>query len=234
MMSQTIIQSNEQIDYYYLEEIIQKCSVPLPDPFFSTMGFVTQFLYQCDEMCKLLSHSSQPGNILSSEPRLLRLRSPAYVFGDFHGNMTDLLTFAKTMWPLGMHLTPGTFLFLGDYVDRGMFGLELLAYLFAQKIMLPEKVYLLRGNHEVKAVNVLNSAHLSPRDVTVFTAPNAFWDSFVLGFQKRSLLRSGIVQTRSSIISRWQPPSMMSFSVFMEAFLDRWKDSNARRSTLLT
>lgn len=230
-MSQTIIQSNEQIDYYYLEEIIQKCSVPLPDPFFSTMGFVTQFLYQCDEMCRLFAQSSQLGNILSSEPRLLRLRSPAYVFGDFHGNMTDLLTFAKTMWPLGMHLTPGTFLFLGDYVDRGMFGLELLAYLFAQKIMLPEKVYLLRGNHEVKAVNVLDSARLSPRDLTVFTARNAFWDSFVLSFQRRLLLRSGTEQTRSSITCRWRLPSMTLSSVFMEAFRDRWKDSNAHRST---
>ena len=67
--------------------------------------------------------------------------------------MPDLLAFAKTMWPLGMHLTPGTFLFLGDYVDRGMYGLEILAYIFAQKIMLPEKVFLLRGNHEVKVVN---------------------------------------------------------------------------------
>ena len=67
--------------------------------------------------------------------------------------MPDLLAFAKTMWPLGMHLTPGTFLFLGDYVDRGLYGLEILAYIFAQKIMLPEKVFLLRGNHEVKVVN---------------------------------------------------------------------------------
>ena len=94
------------------------------------------------------------GNILSCEPRLLRLQSPAYVFGDLHGNLPDLLAFARTMWPLGMHLTPGTFLFLGDYVDRGMYGIEVLAYNFAQKIMLPDKVFLLRGNHEVKIVNV--------------------------------------------------------------------------------
>ena len=100
--------------------------------------------------------ASPIGRILASEPRLLRLKAPAYVFGDFHGNMADLMAFARTMWPLGMHLTPGTFLFLGDYVDRGVFGLEILAYLFAQKIMLPDKVFMLRGNHEVKIVNVSN------------------------------------------------------------------------------
>lgn len=108
----------------------------------------------CNEVCPCSYSTSSLGHILAAEPRLLRLKSPAYVFGDFHGNMPDLLAFARTMWPLGIHLTPGTFLFLGDYVDRGMFGIEVLCYLFAQKIMLPDKVFLLRGNHEVKVVNV--------------------------------------------------------------------------------
>ena len=76
-----------------------------------------------------------------------------YVFGDFHGNIADLIAFAKLMWPLGMHLTPGSFLFLGDYVDRGQYSIEVLSYLFAQKIMLPDKVFLLRGNHELRSVN---------------------------------------------------------------------------------
>ena len=87
------------------------------------------------------------------------------------------MAFAKMMWPLGMHLTPGAFSFLGDYVDRGTYGLELLAYLFAQKIMLPEKVFLLRGNHEVKVVNVAVGEGVKGRDVTLSTETSAFSDS---------------------------------------------------------
>lgn len=51
MTSQSILQSRNQIDYSFQEEIIQKCSSPLPNPYFSSMEFVHHFLCQCDEMC---------------------------------------------------------------------------------------------------------------------------------------------------------------------------------------
>ncbi|KAH9261175.1 hypothetical protein BASA81_000879 [Batrachochytrium salamandrivorans] len=91
--------------------------------------------------------------LFEKESRVLELKSPIYVFGDTHGNVNDLNFFAETVWPLSMPLTAGSFLFLGDYVDRGDGGLEVLAYLFAQKVQVPHKLFLLRGNHETRSVN---------------------------------------------------------------------------------
>jgi Calcineurin-like phosphoesterase len=91
--------------------------------------------------------------ILEREPRVTFIQSPAYVFGDIHGNLEDLHFFSDNMWRLGMSLVAGNFLFLGDYVDRGMSCLECVAYLLAMKLLLPHKVFLLRGNHETRDVN---------------------------------------------------------------------------------
>lgn len=91
--------------------------------------------------------------ILEREPRVAFIQSPAYIFGDIHGNLEDLHFFSDNIWRLGMSLSAGNFVFLGDYVDRGMSCLECVAYLLAMKLLLPHKVFLLRGNHETRDVN---------------------------------------------------------------------------------
>lgn len=101
----------------------------------------------------VITLSRRAQNILGDEPRCLFLQSPSYVFGDIHGNLEDLHFFSDNIWRLGMSLTAGTFVFLGDYVDRGKSCLECVAYLLAMKCLLPYKVVLLRGNHETRDVN---------------------------------------------------------------------------------
>ncbi|OQS05454.1 hypothetical protein THRCLA_02422, partial [Thraustotheca clavata] len=101
----------------------------------------------------LLALTQQVSSIFENEPRCIHIEGPTYVFGDIHGNLSDLKFFSENIWKMGIGLTAGTFLFLGDYVDRGLSSLECTAYLFAQKVMYPNKVVMLRGNHETRAVN---------------------------------------------------------------------------------
>ena len=115
----------------------------------------------------LLRLTKKMKGLFESEPRVAFVQSPAYVFGDIHGNLEDLHFFSDNIWRLGMSLTAGNFVFLGDYVDRGMSCLEVIAYLFSMKLLLPHKVFLLRGNHETRDVNGMFSCHLFYSNYTV-------------------------------------------------------------------
>ncbi|KAJ8923305.1 hypothetical protein NQ315_001863 [Exocentrus adspersus] len=100
----------------------------------------------------LINVCNQVKEAFKVEPRLLELTSPMYIMGDFHGNVADLLYFEKLLWHIGPGLNPSSLLFLGDYVDRGAYSIEVISYLLSYKLQYPTKVNLLRGNHEIREV----------------------------------------------------------------------------------
>ena len=86
---------------------------------------------------------------------VLRVDAPIKVFGDIHGQYQDLMRFFD-LWGIpndNGDIESYDYLFLGDYVDRGNHSLETICLLMALKVKFPDKIHLLRGNHEDKCIN---------------------------------------------------------------------------------
>lgn len=83
-------------------------------------------------------------SMLKKEPNLLKLKDPVTVVGDIHGQFYD---FVK-MLDVGGDPENTKYLFLGDYVDRGSFSVEVVLLVYAIKLNYPKTIFLLRGNHE--------------------------------------------------------------------------------------
>jgi hypothetical protein len=94
------------------------------------------------EICKLTY------DILINEGTVVEVRTPVTICGDIHGQFQDLLELFK----IGGPLPETSYLFLGDYVDRGYKSVETISLLFCYKVRYPKRVYLTRGNHETRKV----------------------------------------------------------------------------------
>ena len=71
------------------------------------------------------------------------------VVGDIHGQLADLLHILSES---GLPSTSNKYIFNGDFVDRGPFGVEVMCVLLAMYVALPESIALNRGNHEDYAI----------------------------------------------------------------------------------
>ena len=77
-----------------------------------------------------------------------RCQDPCTLIGDIHGQFYDLVKLLRRVKDPSKEQC----IFMGDYVDRGMFGMEVILTLFALKINHPSEVKLLRGNHESRSM----------------------------------------------------------------------------------
>ncbi|KDO22081.1 hypothetical protein SPRG_12067 [Saprolegnia parasitica CBS 223.65] len=94
-------------------------------------------------------------DLMDMEPNVLEIQAPVVVFGDLHGQFFDLLKMLDQIefFADKPEHADRKLLFLGDYVDRGVFSCEVMLFLLCMKIHAPSRVFLLRGNHECEAIS---------------------------------------------------------------------------------
>ncbi|GAB1222254.1 hypothetical protein ENUP19_0160G0008 [Entamoeba nuttalli] len=86
--------------------------------------------------------------ILLNEPNVIKIDYPVTVCGDLHGQFPDV----KEVFNIGGKLPDTNYLFLGDFVDRGFHSIETASLMVALKVRYPNRVHLLRGNHESRQI----------------------------------------------------------------------------------
>lgn len=111
--------------------------------------------FQSERMYELIERAS---TLLSKEPTCVDLTVPEggklIVVGDIHGNLTDLARIYTNIVKKELVPDPkARIVFLGDYVDRGQFGHAVVTLLVSLKLCYPDRVVLLRGNHESVSMN---------------------------------------------------------------------------------
>jgi len=105
-----------------------------------------------EEAKRLLSEENGKIGSLEIVGRLIKLNpeGEALIVGDLHGDLESLVDILKKSdFAKKMKLVGNTFLiFLGDYGDRGPFSAEVYYTVLKLKLLFPEQVILMRGNHE--------------------------------------------------------------------------------------
>lgn len=109
-------------------EVVQKCNY-LPE---------NELKQLCDKVCEVLL---EEGNVQTCP-------TPTTVAGDIHGQFYDLEELFRT----GGFPPHTRYVFMGDFVDRGYYSLETFTRLLTLKVKYPDRVILLRGNHETRQI----------------------------------------------------------------------------------
>mmetsp|Transcript_1743 Transcript_1743/g.5491 ORF Transcript_1743/g.5491 Transcript_1743/m.5491 type:complete len:825 (-) Transcript_1743:204-2678(-) len=109
-------------------------------------------LFGEDYLDTLILLANAARKTVAQQPVLANVEPPCQIFGDLHGQLRDMLyLFGAFDFPSCG--SSKSFIFNGDFVDRGKHQVSTLGVLLALKVLLPGKVWLIRGNHEDKTMN---------------------------------------------------------------------------------
>ena len=111
-----------------------------------TISLLKQGKHVTEDAVYALCLKSQ--ELLMTEANVTHVDTPVTICGDIHGQLHDLLTlFDKSG---GVEKT--RYVFLGDFVDRGFYSLESFLLLICYKLKYPDRITLIRGNHETRQI----------------------------------------------------------------------------------
>ncbi|KAF9208171.1 3',5'-cyclic-nucleotide phosphodiesterase (PDEase) (3':5'-CNP) [Haplosporangium sp. Z 27] len=137
------------LERYHKDVMAPAVSVPTNDMFFSKefpdrpdIVFLKEHFFREGRLTEeqAIYILQKATDILRKEPTLLEVDAPITICGDIHGQYYDLMK----LFEVGGSPDTTRYLFLGDYVDRGYFSIEILYQftpLFLGKHKYSEKVY---------------------------------------------------------------------------------------------
>ncbi|EDQ92421.1 uncharacterized protein MONBRDRAFT_35497 [Monosiga brevicollis MX1] len=86
--------------------------------------------------------------ILLAEGNIVHIGAPITICGDIHGQHYDLME----LFEVAGQMPETNYLFMGDFVDRGYYSVETFLLLLLLKVRYPNRMTLLRGNHESRTI----------------------------------------------------------------------------------
>jgi hypothetical protein len=121
---------------------------------------------------------------------------PITIVGDIHGQFYDFIKVVDD--DTGGPLETTKYIFLGDYVDRGCFSIEVLGLILAIKIKLKQTVFMLRGNHECRQLTSFFNFRSECSLLSIQVSPNTISKSMTKSWTSSIICRSPPSSTTSS------------------------------------